>query len=223
MKSFIFALLIGLTSQTAFAQAGGGPWNRLFQDVKLPTQTVLEHYIAKNPVVASASNFVLNGAIASSASATTLTTFLAQPDFARNVVLTPTGTTGNVASGTAVVNGQNIFGQAISENFTITSSQSTATTGAKAFLKVTSVVFPGASGTGVTLNVGTGTKLGMNRCMINAGDYAWSEFGGVYDATRGTMVANKSAIESNTFIPNSAADGAHNIDVFYSGSFQCHP
>jgi hypothetical protein len=83
-------------------------------------------------------------------------------------------------------------------------------------------VFPQASGAGVTLSIGTGTKLGITRCVKNAGDYDFDEFGGVYATTRGTMAVSATAVESNTFTPNSAPDGSHDVDLFYVQNFRCY-
>lgn len=221
MKSFLFILTFSifiLSANTAFAN---GPWNRFFQDAKFPSQAQTEHQVWVNPAAASAS-LLGSGVAITNGSATTISTFSAQPDFPRNITLTPTGTTANVGAGTAVVTGTNIYGKVITENFTIASTQSTATVGAKAFKTVSSVVFPAATGTGVTLSIGSGSKLGVLRCMTNAGDYDFSEFGGVYETTRGTIGNNASLIESNTFTPNGSMDGAHNVDLFYIQNFRCY-
>lgn len=222
MKSFIFVLtflFVTCLTNTAFAN---GPWQRFFQDVKVPTQAMMEHDSWAAP--ASASNtFIKSGAAISNTAATTISVFSAQPDFARNITLTPTGTTANVGAGTAVVSGLNIFGKAISENFTISASQSSTSTGNKAFKSVSSVVFPQAASTGVTLSIGVGSKLGLRRCMAQAGDYDWSVFGGTYDATRGTIANSATVIESNTFTDNSSLNGASNVDVYYVQNYRCWP
>lgn len=222
MKSFLFVITFALA--TLFTtNAFAGPWHYEAQNIKLPTQSVLEHRQWINPAAASAT-YYKSGAAISSSTTTTITTFSnsATPDFSRNVTLTPTGTTSNVAAGTAVVSGTNIFGQPISENFAITSTQSTATTGAKAFRTLTSVVFPKASGSSVTLSIGTGAKMGVIHCSNNAGDYVFSEYGGVYDTTRGTYAVNATDVSQNTFTPNSSADGAHNLDLFSVQNFRCY-
>lgn len=216
---YILAALVGFTALTAHAN---GPWVVRFQDEKLPTQVETEHDQIVNPIAAS-SSLLKSGAAISSVAATTISTFSAQPDFPRNVTLTPTGTTSNVAAGTAVVSGLSIFGKAISENFAITSTQSTATTGSKAFKSVSSVVFPQASGSSVTLSIGVGSKMGLRRCLDQAGFMNFDVYGGVYAATRGTVAVDSTHIESNTYTPNSAADGAHNLDIFYIQNFRCYP
>lgn len=219
MKKFLTFLTLITVFVATMAHAAIRPF---YQDVKLPTQAMLEHFSVANPAAASAT-LLKNAGAANNGSSTTFSTFSAQPDFARNIVITPAGTTANVGAGTAVVTGTNTFGKTITENFTISATQSTATTGSKAFKTVTSVLFPATTGAGVTVNIGTGTKLGMPRCLNDAGDYAWSKYGGAYESTRGTMAVSASAIESNTFVPNGSMDGAHNIDVYYVQNFRCFP
>lgn len=219
MRKLLIALAVLMGTSSAFA---GGPWKVEFQNIKLPGQNVLEHKTWALPSVASASGVKLAAAI-TSGSTTTITSFTAQPDYPRNITLTPTGTTANVAAGTAVVSGLNIFGKSMSENFAISSAQSTATTGSKAFKTVSSVSFPAASGTGVTLSIGTGSKLGIPHCMNNAGEYVFSEFNGAYETTRGTMAVDATTVESNTFTPNGTMDSTKPVDLFYVQNYRCYP
>lgn len=220
MRTFSFVFMIMVSA--LFAQAAvAGPWDRMDQNIKLPSQSVLDHDNWLIPLGASASRVKIGAAISSSA-ATTISSFTNQPDYPRNIVLTPTGTTSNVGAGTAVVNGTNIYGKSISENFTIASTQSTATTGAKAFKSISSIVFPQASGAGVTLSIGIGAKLGLLHCLDDAGKYVFSEFNSAYETTRGTAVADASHVESNTFAPNGSMDGAKPVDAFYIQNFRCY-
>lgn len=218
MKTFVALLLLAFT-QSASADLGG-PWKILFQNQKMPTQAMLEHYVWSGPAAASATGIAASKVIASTGGATLITSGLADIAVARNVTLTPTGTTANVAAGTAVVTGKSINGAAISENFSITSAQSSATTGSKAFKSVTSVSFPQASGSGVTLSIGIGSKLGIPHCMDRAGEYVFSEFNSVYDTTRGTMAVSSAAAESNTFTSNTSLNGSR-VDLFYVQNFRC--
>lgn len=223
MKSFLLAFTMIIASVWTPSAHANGPWLREFQNIKLPSQKVLDHYSWLVPSVGGATYIGSSVAISSTA-ATTISTFSAQPDVARNIVLTPTGTTANVGAGTAVVNGLNIFGKAISENFTITSTQSTATTGANAFRSITSIVFPQASGSGVTLSIGTGVLLGIPYCLDHAGDYVFSEFGGVYETTRGTQAVsglNATTVEQNTFSPHGTMNGATRVDWFGIQNYEC--
>ncbi len=221
MKNFGTLILVlaalTATSSTAFAN---GPWNRFAQDGKFPTQAVLEHVNIHNPALGSGVAVLTSGA-ASSVAPTTFTSFLAQPDFPRNIVITPGASFGQNVVG--VVNGTDIFGHAISENFTFTSGQAGATTGSKAFRTVTNIAMPLAASTGALVSVALGTKLGLHRCADDAGKYVFSEYGGVFEVTRGTMAINASNIESNTFVSNSALDGAHDVDVYFVENFRCYP
>lgn len=222
MKKLFITLAVIAAMLSAPKTSFAGPWKNEFQNIKLPSQAMLEHYTWALPVGSSAT-YLKSAAAITNGSATTISSFSnsGAPDYPKNILLTPTGTTNNVAAGTAVVTGTNIFGKAISENFTIASAQSTATTGSKAFKSVTSVVFPAASGTGVTLSIGTGVKLGLIHCLNNAGEYVFSEFNGAYESTRGTQAVSSSAVESNTFSPNGSMDGAKPVDLFYVQNFRC--
>lgn len=194
-----------------------------FQDIKLPTQAMLERQTWATPIVATANNIVTSGSVTNAGGATVVTTFAAQPDYPRNITITTGGTTASIAAGTAVVTGTNFYGQAITENFTISADQNGATTGNKAFKTVTQVSFPQGDGTGATFTVGVGSKLGMKRCADAAGLYVFSMFNNAYETTRGTMAVNATAVESNTFIPNGTMDGAKPVDLFFIQNFRCSP
>lgn len=192
-----------------------------FQDIKPATQQMIEKQVITNPALGTA--VVLKALTATSSSVTTtFTTFLAQPDVPRNVVITTGGTTADCKLATVVVNGTNFYDRTISENFAISDNQAGATTGAKAFKSVTSVVIPAQDGSGCTYSVGTGTKLGLKSCMATADHYFHTGFGGVKEATAATVAANASAVESNTISLNSALDGAHTVNAFYMQNFACH-
>lgn len=218
LKVFLFILAVMSFPAESFA---GGPWKVDFQDIKLPTQAMLEHQTftrpgASNPAYMISANSLSNGVAAS------LSTFLAQPDFARNIVLRFGSSTGAVGSGTAVVTGLNIFGQTITENFTIASGQSGDVAGNKAFKSISLVTIPAPNAPGATISVGFGNKLGTKRCADRAGDYVFSEFGGVYSLTRGVFAVNSTLIESNTFLPNSTLNGDSNVEFFFIQNYRCY-
>lgn len=218
-KTLVFVALLAAIVAVPLAKANG-PWQRMFQDIKTPSQAQLEHFSWLTP---EAGNTVKlsTSAQANTSASTTISSFSAQPDFPRNIVITPSGNTTYVAAGTAVVSGLNIFGKSISENFSISFQQNTATTGSKAFKSVSSVLFPATSGPNVRIAIGEGVKLGINRCMDRAGDYLSSEFNNAYDSTRGTMAINASSVESNTFQSNSSLNGSR-VDLYYVENFQCY-
>jgi hypothetical protein len=165
--------------------------------------------------VATASATLLKTGQATSASVTTtVTSFAAQPDVARNIVITPGGTTADVPAGDVVVTGTNTRGETITENFTFAANASSATTGSKAFKTVTSVVFPVQDGAAATYDIGTGVKLGLSRKMT-ADKYINGSCDGTYEATRATVAYSASAVESNTVTFNTAPNATRDYVANY--------
>ncbi len=215
MKTLML-LLAGLFATEAFAYVVP-----TYRDLKPATQQMIERQTIAAPLLAVTTR--LTNAHASSASVTTtISSFTAQPDVPRNIVITTGGTTADCKLATVVVNGTNAYGKTISENFAITDNQNGATTGVKAFKTVTSVVIPAQDGGGCSYSVGTGAKLGFNHCMATADYFLHAGFGGVKEATAPTIVTSASAVESNTATLNSALDGSSNVLLFYMQNFACH-
>lgn len=223
MKKFavIFAF-VALILASATKQASAVNNQIMYRDVKLPTQAMLEHQTITTPIVAS-TTYILSGSAASSSATTNVTTFAHQPDVARVLTATPGGTTANVAAGNVVITGLDILGHSITDTLAITSTQSTTTTGTKAFASVSSIVLPQSGGTGVTFSVGVANALGLKRCMDAAGDLAWAMFNSAFESTRGTAVANATDESLNTYTPNGTLDGTKNVDVFFVQNFRCSP
>lgn len=214
MKYFLLLLV------TASALANG-PWDRKFQDIRLPTQEIFEHFIAAHPVVAQ-DNYVSGNRLLNNGSTVTYSAFTGQPDYPRNLVLSTSSTSSALGAGTAVITGLNIYGKSISENFSVSSGTGNTITGNKAFKSISSITLPAATGSAV-FRIGVGSKLGVHRCMDDVGDYVFSKFNGAYETTRGTMAVSSSAIESNTFIPNGTMDGAKAVEAFFLENFRCYP
>lgn len=214
----IFLVLTLLTS------VGFGAIERRSLDIKLPTQAVLERQTI-SAGVSTTSSILSASAGPTSAAATTISTFLAQPDVPRNLILTPTGTTGDVESCVVTITGTNVKNSTISETFTFAANASTAVTGSKAFKTVTSVAFPAncESGSfGATWNLGQGYKLGLRNCMANAGSFFHAVYGGVKEVTAPTVAASASAVESNTIQLNSMLLGS-DVIAYYVQNFACSP
>lgn len=196
-------------------------------DAKWPTQMAVEKQIITNPPAAN-STLILSGVAGVTATSdVTVTSFAAQPTVTRNLVLTPGGTTADVTACTVTVTGTDFYGKVITEGFAVTNTQSTATTGVKAFKTVTSVIFPAACESGAThaatWSLGTGTKLGLKYCMDSADHYLHTGFGGVKETTAATIAANATAVSGNTASLNSSLTGSSSVSLFFFQNFRCKP
>lgn len=200
------------------------PLRRESQDLKLVTQQLVEKQTITNPAAAG-TNDVLNASAGNtSTTAATITTFVAQPDVARNFVITPGSTTADVAACNVVVNGTDFNGGTIAETFSFLDNASTATTGSKAFKTITSVVFPANcedSPFGATWSVGYGEKLGLKRCMDAAGHVVFSTVGGTYESTRPTVTADSTVVSGNTADFNGTMNGSNDFEIFFFQNFRC--
>ena len=158
------------------------------------------------------------------ATALTVSSGLGSLDYSRNLVITPTGTTADVGTCTITVTGTNFANDTITEDFAFSANQSSATTGAKAFKTVSSVAWAAAcedSPFGAQWNVGSGEKLGLSRCMANAGDWLNAIAGSTIEGTAPTVAINASALESNTVDFNTAYDGAEDFRFFFVQNYGC--
>lgn len=219
MKFYMTVTMLVLTVAVAFA----APVRRLYQPVKIPSQDVLEHQTITNPAAAGSADVLSAFAGNTTTTAVTRTTFVAQPDVPRNLVITPGGTTADVGNCNIVVNGTNINGASISETFAFLANANTSTVGAKAFKTVTSVVFPANcedSPYSAVWSVGYGEKLGLNRCM--AGNHVvMSIASGVYETSRPTVAYDADEVEKNTVDVNASMDGSADFEEFYVQNFMC--
>lgn len=216
-----FAALLVLVTATAQA----APVRRLYQDVYLPTQKVIERQTIAAPLLAATNYIVTTNAGPTSGAAAAITTFAHQPDVPRNLTITPTGTTGDVEACVITVTGTNIFNAAITEDFTFIADASTVQTGAKAFKTVSNVAFPASCESGgfaATWIVGIGSKLGLTKCLANAGDIFHALFNGATE-TVGTVAANATLVHSNTYTPTGTMDGVKNVVLDYIQNFGCFP
>jgi hypothetical protein len=165
-------------------------------------------------LAAADTNDILAAQATSASVTTTVTSFLAQPAVPRNIVITPGGTTGDVPAGDITVTGTNIKGEAISETFTLSANQSSASTGSKAFATVTSIVFPVQDGAGATYDVGFGVKIGLPTTMP-AASVIDCYVDGVRESTAATVAFSTTAVESNTVQTNTAPNGSRDFIILY--------
>lgn len=166
-----------------------------------------------NPVAVDADR--LKAAQATSDSViTTVTTFLAQPDFARKITVTPGGTTASVPAGDVTITGTNIRDEEITDVCTFAANDTAAQATLKAFKTVTSVVFPIQDGAGATYDVGVNDALGLDRCM-SANEVLRATMDGAIEATLPTVTFNATDISKNTVDSNTALNAALDLAVVY--------
>ena len=222
MKKFgvvVFVLLF-----TQFAMAGN--IKRLFQDVKLPTQQVLEKQTVGHPIVATTNYILTTNAGPTSGAAVTVSSFAHQPDVPRNLTITPGSTTADVGTCTITVTGTNILGATITEDFAFAANASSATTGAKAFKTVTSIAWAAScedSPYTASWTVGVGELLGLKRCMASAGDLIRSLKDGATEATQPTCTADDNEVEKNVCDVSGTMDNSAVWIFYFIQNYQCMP
>lgn len=215
----LFGLLI-LLSATAEAIPVGV--NR--RDAKFPTQQMVEKQSFTNPIASNTSTVASNKAGPTSAAAATLSSFDNTIDLPRNLTITPGGTTGDIESCVITATGTNIFGSSITETFTFAANDTGTQTGSKAFKTLTLLSWPAdceSGGFAAQWNIGVGEKLGVKRCMTNAGDIFFSLLNGSKEATAPTMAVDSDEVEKNTADFNGAMNGSNDFDLYFMQNFGC--
>ena len=196
------------------------------RDLKLASQVLLEKQVITTPIVATANAVLTTNAGPTSAAALVISSFTAQPDVARNITITPTGTTTDVESCVVTVAGTNILGGSISDTITFAANASTVGATTKAFKTVSSVSFPAdceSGGFAATWTIGVGDVLGLKRCMDKAGHVAFAVFDGAYETTRPTCLADADEVEKNTCDINGTLNGAKDVELYFIQNFRCLP
>ena len=145
---------------------------------------------------------------------TTVTSFTAQPDFARQISVDPGGTTASVPAGDVTVTGTNIRDEVISDVVTFEANATAAGYTTKAFKTVTSVVFPIQDGAGATYDSGINDALGLDRCM-SANEVLRATMDGTIEATLPTVTYHATDVSKNTVTPNTALNAALDLRVVY--------
>ncbi len=223
----ILTALVLLISVPVYA----APIQRLFQDAKLPTQQMIEKQSITNPAAAGSTNVLSAHAGATSAATVSVTSFVAQPDVPRNLVITPGGTTADVAECVIVVNGTDFFNDSISESFPFANNTTNSKTGKRAFKTISSIVFPANcedGGFAATWSVGYGEKIGLKRCLDAPANVLYSSVstGGTqaYEATRPTVSEGGSTeVSLNTADFNGTMNGANDFEIFFLQNYRCFP
>lgn len=214
---FLIPLFFALSSHAAV--------ERRSLDLSLPSQQMVERQVITAPGATTAASILSANAGNTTSAAATVSSFLAQPDVPRALVITPGGTTTAVAPCTIVVNGTSIQNTTILDTFAFTNNQSTPVRGSKAFKTVTSIVFPANCEDGsfdATWSVGYDSKLGLKKCMRNTGNFFHATLNGVLEATRPTIAYGATLVEDNTIVLSSALNGT-DVEAFFMQNYRCNP
>ena len=130
------------------------------------------------------------------------TTFLAQPDVPRNIIATFNAST----SGSIKITGTDINSAAITENLTISTASSGAST--KAFKTVNRIDADLTAGeTNKTLKMGTGNLLGLNEYLGTYDQVSDTYVNGVIESTAAAVTKNSTVLSLNTVDTASAPGG----------------
>lgn len=210
MNRFLM-LALALTSLSLPAHA----WNQPSPDLKQASKFSIDSQSLDNVVTSTATNVLNADAGDTTGLGATVTSFLAQPDYARNLVIQANSFSTNVAAGNVVVSGWDITGRPLTESFAFTSTQSTATTGVKAFAKIYSIVFPAESSPySATWNVGFGNKLGFKKCLDGTNMTLKTLTDGV-DIAPSAITADSTVVSKNTLTPASAPNGSRDYRFLF--------
>lgn len=169
------------------------------------------------PIAATPAN-IKAATATSSAAATVITTFAAQPDVPRVVSVTAGGTAGDIKAVSVVVEGTNTWGQTITETLPAFTVDTAGTkTGVKAFNTITKVTIPAMDGNGATVSVGVGAALGLPDTLSRDTVLA-SYLDGAREASRPTPTIDADEVEKNVITPVGSLNGAKDFVVdYYTG------
>lgn len=148
-----YATITGTARAFPIASGGGG---MLFNVV------INKGFTGALAMVDQADNEDVSGIAAATATSATAVTIISgaditNPTYSRRLVITPGGTTNDVASCTIVVTGTDVNGSVVSENFAFAANAAAATNGDERFMTVTDITVPAQDGGSATFAVGSRT------------------------------------------------------------------
>lgn len=168
----------------------------------------IRSYSIGSPAVGATTAVHAALAVLASGGPQVVTTGITSPAVCRNLTATSGGTAGDIAAVQVTVTGTDIEDNVITETLPVfTVNTATTVVGSKAFKTVTSYSVPAMDGTGATVAIGTGAKLGLPVCLSrDSVDDVY--FNGVRETTRPTVAFSSTVVASNTITLNSTLDGS---------------
>lgn len=214
-------LIIALAFLTTNAHGAIRPY---YNDIKLPTQKMVEYQLLANLSAASSALILTANAGPTSAAAVSITTFGSQPDVPRIISITPGFSTGDVAACVVTLTGTDILNNAITEDVSFLANASTVRNSLMAFKTITQIDFAASCEDApyvATWYVGIGESVGAKRCMSNAGAYLHSALNGAKETTAAVVVADEEEVSKNVFDFNGTMNGTNDFEVYFMQNFQC--
>lgn len=170
----------------------------------------IAHLEWDNPAVADPDR-ILAAKTASGSAATVVTEFLLQPDFPRQISITPGGTTASVAAGNILVEGLDATGDAISENVAIAADATATVLTTRAFASISKITIPKQDGAGATYDVGVTDNLGIPYALAHNTVLA-AYLNGVREGTLPTVTVNPDWTKN--LVDLSSALNGTKVDVY---------
>lgn len=172
-------------------------------------------YTPGSPAAASATALHAALAVLGSGGPQVVTTSITNPDVPRNVTATAGGTAGDIKAVQVTVTGTNIVGDTITETLPVFTVDTAGTvTGSKAFATVTSYSVPAMDGTGATVSIGTGSKIGLP-AKLSRNSVIAAFLGGTKEGTAPTVTVSSTLYSSNTVTLNSSLNGTAVVIDYY--------
>lgn len=132
----------------------------------------------------------------------------AQPDYPRNLIVTPSGS----CTGSMKFTGTDISGASITENLTFSGASIVAST--KAFKSVSRIDGWFTQDATRTAKIGTGDKLGLNT-KLSFNSVLYTLLNGVLESVAATVTTDSSVLSKNTADLNSALVNGSPVKVYY--------
>lgn len=168
----------------------------------------LAHFQASAANAVAADTDGVHAAVACSGTEKTeITTGFTQPGCPKNITATAGGTAGDIKAVKVKVTGTNYLDEVITEELDAFTVDTAGTvTGDKAFKTVAKVEIPAMDGSGATVSIGFGEKLGLPfKLAHNTVLVAYHD--NTLEATAPTVTVSATKIEDNTVDFNTALDG----------------
>jgi len=175
--------------------------------VTAPDEGRIAHLSWTAAEAAAASATAVHAAITDNGSEQVITTGITNPPCARNITATAGGTAGDIKAVQVLITGTNMLDEVITESLpAFTVDTAGIVVGNKAFKTVTSITLPAMDGTGATVSIGYGDKLGLPY-LLTDNNLLKTHLNHVLEGTAATIAMSATLIESNTIDLNSSLNG----------------